>query len=150
MTSAHAYPPPTSHLPATHLHDGVLVYRSPLRKLDASLNQLRTSDDKVRASGKLLSFSVAGTTGGCGQSTASVGCLLAHPVNVIRQTLDISQSFVTLFPRLDKGLMLHSFFLTILLLKRLRAGCVILAKGRDILSVERCGILVASNGTTDR
>ena len=72
--------------------------------------------------------------------------MLAHPVNVIRQTLDISQSFVTLFPRLDKGLMLHSFFLTILLLKRLRAGCVILAKGRDILSVERCGILVASNG----
>ena len=89
-------------------------------------NSVPLSSKSARRRGP--SFSVAGTTGGCGQSTASVGCLLAHPVNVIRQTLDISQSFVTLFPRLDKGLMLHSFFLTILLLKRLRAGCVILAK----------------------
>lgn len=47
VTSAHAYLPPTSHLPATHLHDGVLVYRSPLRKLDASFNQFCASDDKA-------------------------------------------------------------------------------------------------------
>ena len=130
---------------ADDLCQSVLVYRSPLRKLDTSSNQLCASLDKVRASGKLLSFSVAGTCGACGQSTASVGGLLAHPLKVSRQVASASQCGIAHLPRVDEGLILHSFFLTILLLKRLRAGCIVLAKGRDILAVERCGILVASN-----
>jgi len=127
------------------LRDRILVYRSPLRKLDTSSNQLCASFDKVRASDKLLSLRLAGNCGVCGQSTLG-GCgFTAHPVNVIRQRTDASESRVALLPRVDEGLILHSFFLTILLLKRLRAGCIVLAKGRDILAVERCGILVASN-----
>ena len=62
------------------LCQSVLVYRSPLRKLDTSSNQLCASLDKACAAGKLLSFRLAGTAGRCGQSTLCIGGLLAHPL----------------------------------------------------------------------
>ena len=70
---------------------GVLVYRSSLRKLDTSANQVCASLDKVCASGKLLSFSVAGTAGRCGQSTLCIGCLLAHPLKISAKIVDASK-----------------------------------------------------------
>ncbi len=127
------------------LCQSVLVYRSPLRKLDTSSNQLCASLDKACAAGKLLSFRLAGTAGRCGQSTLCIGGLLAHPLNITGQTVSTSKSGIALLPCGNQRHVLHSFFLTILLLKRLRAGCIVLAKGRDILAVERCGMLVASN-----
>ena len=99
---------------AHDLHDCVLVYRSPLRKLDTSPNQLCASLDKDRASGKLLSFSVAGTAGGCGQSTASIGCLLAHPLKISAKIIGASKSGIALLPRLDQRPVLRLFFLTML------------------------------------
>lgn len=134
----------STSLAHNHRH-GIFVYRSPLRKVDTSSNQLCASLDKVCAAGKLLSFRLAGTCTGCGQSTAGGVDLEAHPLNVIRQRTDTSESFITLLPRLDERLVLHSFFLTILLLKLLRAGCVVLPQGGNVLAVERGGVLVATN-----
>ena len=96
------------------MNNRVLIYRSPLRKLDTSSNQLRASLDKVCASGKLLSFRLAGTGTGCGQSTASVGCLLAHPPNITSKNTNASKSGIALLPRLDQRPVLRLFFLTML------------------------------------
>ena len=93
---------------------GVLVYRSSLRKLDTSSNQVCASLDKVCASGKLLSFSVAGTAGRCGQSTLCIGCLLAHPLKISAKIIGASKSGIALLPRLDQRPVLRLFFLTML------------------------------------
>lgn len=117
---------------ADDLCQSVLVYRSPLRKLDTSSNQLCASLDKVRASGKLLSFSVAGTCGACGQSTASVGGLLAHPLKVSRQVASMSERDVTLLPCRSELGVCKGFTLTILLLQRACPRRVIFPKRRDL------------------
>ena len=117
---------------ADDLCQSVLVYRSPLRKLDTSSNQLCASLDKVRASGKLLSFSIAGTCGACGQSTASVGGLLAHPLKVSRQVASMSERDVTLLPCRSELGVCKGFTLTILLLQRACPRRVIFPKRRDL------------------
>ena len=119
------------------LCQSVLVYRSPLRKLDTSSNQLRASFDKVCASGKLLSFSVAGTCGDCGQSTASVGCLLAHPLKIGAKIIDASKSLVPCIQCIHQALCITPLLLSVLNLKRLRPSSVVLAQGGDVLAVER-------------
>ncbi|MBS6616550.1 MAG: hypothetical protein KH305_10045 [Sutterella wadsworthensis] len=96
------------------MNNRVLIYRSPLRKLDTSSNQLRASLDKVCASGKLLSFSVAGTCGDCGQSTAGGVGLLAHPLKISAKIIGASKSGIALLPRLDQRPVLRLFFLTML------------------------------------
>ena len=96
------------------LYDRILVYRNSLRKVDTSSNQLCASLDKVCASGKLLSFSAAGTCGDCGQSTAGGVGLLAHPLNVASKVIDTSKCRIALFPRLDQRPVLRLFFLTML------------------------------------
>ena len=99
------------------LCQSVLIYRSPLRKLDTSSNQLRASLDKVCASGKLLSFKLAGTGTGCGQSTAGRGGLTAHPVKVARQVTSASQCGIAHLPRFNQALCIGSLLLTILACK---------------------------------
>ena len=110
-----------------YFHDCLFVYRSSLRKLDTSSNQLCASLDKVRASGKLLSFSIAGTGTGCGQSTASVSCLLAHPLKISAKIVDASKRLVPGLPRIHQALCISPLLLTVLDLKRLRPRCVVLA-----------------------
>ena len=95
------------------LCQSVLVYRSPLRKLDTSSNQLCASLDKACAAGKLLSFRLAGTAGRCGQSTLCIGGLLAHPLNITGQTVSTSKSGIALLPCGNQRHVLHSFFLTL-------------------------------------
>ena len=149
VTSAHAYLPPTSHLPATHLHDGVLVYRSPLRKLDASFNQLRASDDNARASGKLLSARLAGIRTGSGQSTAGCVGLKAHPVKVARQVTSASKCRIARLPCVNQALRSGSLFLTVLLLKLLCAGCIVLPQFGDVLAVDGRCISVTTDKKSD-
>lgn len=127
------------------LNNRVLIYRSPLRKLDTSSNQLCASLDKVCASGKLLSFSVAGTGTGCGQSTASVGCLLAHPPNITSKNTNASKSGITLLPSHHKGLSLLLFVSTIFLLHDSRPLGIISAHFLDVFCVQSRRVLVASN-----
>ena len=121
----------------------IFVYRSALRKVDTSSNQLCASLDKVCASGKLLSFSVAGTCTGCGQSTAGCVGFTAHPVNVIRQIISTGKSNVTLLPRRSHLRIGQTFLFTILLLKLPRTGSVILAQFSDVLPVQGGSKLVA-------
>lgn len=109
------------------LRDRILVYRNSLRKVDTSSNQLCASLDKVCASGKLLSFSVAGTAGGCGQSTLCIGGFTAHPVKISTESINTRQSSVSFFPCGHKRLVLHLLFLTIPNLQRLSASRIILA-----------------------
>ena len=125
------------------LCQSVLVYRSPLRKLDTSSNQLCASLDNVRASGKLLSFSVAGTCGDCGQSTAGGGGFTAHPVKISSQIISPGKSNVTLLPGCADFRGGQCLTFTIRFLKFLGAGGVIFPQGGDILPVECGGILVA-------
>ena len=80
------------------LYDRIFVYRSPLRKLDTSSNQLCASLDKVRASGKLLSLKLTGTGAGCGQSTAGGIGFTAHPLKLARQIIDVAKSGITQRP----------------------------------------------------
>ena len=128
---------------AHDLHDCVLVYRSPLRKLDTSPNQLCASLDKDRASGKLLSFRLAGTAGRCGQSTLCIGGLLAHPLKISAKIIGASKSGIARLPCVNQALCIGSLLLTILGLKGLRTGSVILAQFSDVLPVQGGGKLVA-------
>ena len=128
---------------AHDLHDCVLVYRSPLRKLDTSPNQLCASLDKDRASGKLLSFRLAGTAGRCGQSTLCIGCLLAHPLKISAKVINASKRLVPSFPSVNETLCIAPLLLTILSLKALRSSGVVLPQGRNVLAIERRGIAIA-------
>ena len=130
---------------AHDLHDRILVYRSPLRKVDTSSNQLCASLDKVCASGKLLSFSVAGTAGRSGQSTAGCVGLLAHPLNVASKVIDTSKSGITLFPCRHKCLSLLLFVSTVLFLHSLRPLGIISAQFFNVFCVQSRRVLVAGN-----
>ena len=134
---------------ANDFYDRIFVYRSPLRKLDTSSNQLCASLDKVCASGKLLSFKLAGTGTGCGQSTAGRGGLTAHPVKVARQVTSASQCGIAHLPRFNQALCIGSLLLTILGLKGLRTSGVVLAQFSDVLPVQGGGILVARDEDPD-
>ena len=134
---------------ADDLHDCIFVYRSPLRKLDTSSNQLCASLDKVRASGKLLSFSVAGTCGDCGQSTAGCVGLEAHPVKVARQVTSASKCRIARLPCVNQALRSGSLFLTVLLLKLLCAGCIVLPQFGDVLAVDGRCISVTTDKKSD-
>lgn len=125
------------------LCQSVLVYRSPLRKVDTSSYQLCASLNKVCASGKLLSFSVAGTCGDCGQSTAGGGCLLAHPLKISAKIIGTSKRLVPSFPSVNETLCIAPLLLTILGLKGLRSSGVVLPQGRNVLAIERRGIAIA-------
>lgn len=132
------------------LRDRILVYRNSLRKVDTSSNQLCASLDKVRASGKLLSFRLAGNCTGCGQSTLCIGSLLAHPVNITRQPISTSESGITLFPSGHKGLCLLLLSCTVLFLHDTRLLGIVSAHFLDVFLIERGRVLVASskNGGT--
>ena len=132
----------STSLAHNHRHS-ILVYRSPLRKLDTSSNQLCASLDKACAAGKLLSFKLAGTGTGCGQSTAGRGGLTAHPVKVARQVTSASQCGIAHLPRFNQALCIAPLLLTILGLKGLRSSGVVLPQGRNVLAIERRGIAIA-------
>ena len=131
------------------MNNRVLIYRSPLRKLDTSSNQLRASLDKVCASGKLLSFRLAGTGTGCGQSTAGGVGLLAHPLKISAKIIDASKRLVPSFPSVNETLCIAPLLLTILGLKGLRTSGVVLAQFSDVLPVQGGGILVARDEDPD-
>ena len=117
---------------ADDLRDRILVYRNSLRKVDTSPNQFCASLDKACASGKLLLARLAGTCGGCGQSTAGGGGLLAHPLKVSRQVASMSERDVTLLPCRSELGVCKGFTLTILLLQRACPRRVIFPKRRDL------------------
>ena len=124
---------------------GVLVYCNSLSQACASLKKLCTSADKARASGKALSFSCAGTGTGSGQATAGGVGVPAHPLSISAQVNRLSERLVALFPRGGQRRRRGSLFLTVLLLKRLSALCVVLPQFGNTPAIERRGVLVSTD-----